>query len=112
MRNLVGTPDVPGQNARYFNGKTNIDFEALEDIGLLSFGMKHLSSTPIGVRNALLDLYLTMPGLNAYLLMKKPYLYQMKIMNLFLLKKLLQLKLSFNEEQESTILSPSQEHSR
>lgn len=56
MRNLVGTPDVPGQNARYFNGKTNIDFEALEDIGLLSFGMKHLSSTPIGVRNALLRL--------------------------------------------------------
>ena len=30
--------------------------QALDDIGLLSFGMKHLASTPIGVRNALLRL--------------------------------------------------------
>lgn len=56
MRSLVGTPDIPGHYARYFNGKTNIDLQALEDIGLLSFGMKHLASTPIGVRNALLRL--------------------------------------------------------
>lgn len=56
MRSIVGTPDIPGHYARYFNGKTNIDLQALDDIGLLSFGMKHLASTPIGVRNALLRL--------------------------------------------------------
>lgn len=56
MRSLVGSPDIPGHLARYFNGITNIDMNALDDIGLVSFGTKHLFNSPDGVRNALLRL--------------------------------------------------------
>lgn len=58
MRSLVGVQTdeglIEGHLARYFNGTTNIDMTALETVGLVSFGTKHLIEAPDNIGNALL----------------------------------------------------------
>ena len=58
MRSLVGVQTdeglIEGHLARYFNGTTNIDMTALDTVGLVSFGTKHLIEAPDNIGNALL----------------------------------------------------------